>query len=114
MDMVGLVAKRCFCFCAYGQNMIAEKSSGVKKAVVRLMELSNDERTRMLHDSYMRKEWSIQGRERLAREDGEISRAFTIAKNLLDLNLPIDNIVKATGLTHAEITQIKNADFGRV
>ena len=32
-------------------NMIAEKSPQVKKAVVRLMELSNDEKTKMLYES---------------------------------------------------------------
>ena len=87
-------------------DMIAEKSPGVKKAVVRLMELSNDERTRMLHDSYMRKEWSIQGRERLAEKNSMLM----VAKNLLNVGDSVDKIVAVTGLTHAEITQLKNAD----
>jgi len=90
--------------------MVAEKSPQVKKAVVRLMELSNDERTRMLHDSYMRKEWSIQGQKRWAREEGEISKARVIAKNALHMNMSISDIVKLTGLTQAEIEGLKNAD----
>ena len=87
-------------------EMAAEKSPQVKKAVVRLMELSNDERTRMLHDSYMRKEWSIQGQKRWVRND---ERAI-IAKNMLKRNRPVDEIAEDTGLTQAEIEGLKNAD----
>ena len=87
-------------------DMIAERSPQVKKAVVRLMELSNDERTRMLYDSRMKMEWSIQGRERLAEKNSMLA----VAKNAFDMNMSIDDIVKLTGLTHAEIIQLKNAD----
>ena len=90
--------------------MIAEKSPQVKNAVVRLMELSNDERTRMLYDSRMKMEWDIQARERGAHEDGRNEERYAIAKNLLKLDLPFDDISKATGLTHTEIEELKNAD----
>ena len=89
-------------------EMAAEKSPQVKKAVVRLMELSNDERTRMLHDSYMRKEWSIQGQKRWVEKNSML----TVAKNALNMNMNmnIGDIVKLTGLTQAEIEGLKNAD----
>ena len=32
--------------------------------------------------------------------------SLTIAKNMLNLNIPIDNIVKATGLTEKEIKKL--------
>ena len=51
--------------------MIAEKSPQVKKAVVRLMELSNDERTHLLQESLQKKEWDNRARERGARAEGE-------------------------------------------
>ena len=87
-------------------DMIAEKSPQVKNAVVRLMELSNDERTRMLYDSLMRKEWEIQARERMVLKE----QALEIAKNALNMNMDIDDIVKLTGLTSTEIQDLKNAD----
>ena len=87
-------------------EMIAEKSPQVKKAVVRLMELSNDERTRMLYESYQRKEWSIQARERGASDN----RAFSIAKNLLDVGDSVEKIINVTGLTREEIEKLRDAD----
>ena len=49
--------------------MIAEKSPQVRKAVVRLMELSNDERTRLLYESRQKMEWDNQAREHGASND---------------------------------------------
>jgi len=46
-------------------EIIAAKSPQVKKAVVRLMELSNDERTRMLYESRQMMEWD----NKLEKED---------------------------------------------
>ena len=87
-------------------EMIAERSPQVKKAVVRLMELSSDERTRLLYESRQKMEWDNQAREIEASNN----RAFTIAKNLLAMNVPIDAIATATGLTHEEIEVLANAD----
>ena len=87
-------------------EMVSEKSPQVKKAVVRLMELSNDERTRMLHDSYMRKEWSIQGQKRWVEKNSML----TVAKNMLNNAEPLEKIMSYTGLTQAEIEGLKNAD----
>lgn len=80
-------------------DMIAERSPQVKKAVVRLMELSNDERTRMLYESRQKMEWDNQARERGAREKERIA----IAKNLLAMAMPLEKIVAATGLTHEDV-----------
>ena len=80
-------------------DMIAEKSPQVKKAVVRLMELSNDERTRLLYESRQKMEWDNQ-----AREQGAVkTREYEIARNALQKKMPIDDIVDITGLTHEEI-----------
>ena len=88
--------------------MIAEKNPQVKKAVVRLMELSNDERTRMLNDSRIRMLWHIQGREQVAREEGEINMRIAIAKTMLADREPIDKILRYTSLTRAEIAELQN------
>ena len=75
-------------------DMVAKKSPHVKKAVVRLMELSNDERTRLLYESRQKMEWDNQAREHGASND----RAVSIAKNLLAMSMPLDRVVEATGL----------------
>ena len=42
------------------------------------------------------------------REEGEKVKAFEIAKNLISMNLDVDVIIKATGLTSQEITSLKS------
>ena len=86
--------------------MIAERSPQVKKAVVRLMELSSDERTRLLYESRQKMEWDNQAREIEARSEEKIA----IAKKLLKRNRPIEEIVEDTGLTYEEIEALANAD----
>jgi len=83
-------------------EMIAEKSPQVKKAVVRLMELSNDERTRLLYESRQKMEWDNQARERGA--------VLNVAKNLLSVGDPIDKIVSVTGLTREEVEGLQVAN----
>jgi predicted transposase/invertase (TIGR01784 family) len=96
-------------------DMIAEKNTQVKNAVVRLMELSNDERTRLLHESLQKKEWDNRARERLARKEGlaegmaeGVAKGLAegvanVAKNLLKLNRPIEEIMEVTGLSFEEV-----------
>jgi len=80
-------------------EMIAERSPQVKKAVVRLMELSNDERTRLLYESRQKMEWDNQAREYGASNE----RAIAIAIKMLKRNRPIDEIVEDTGLSFDEV-----------
>ena len=87
-------------------EMIAEKNPQVKKAVVRLMELSNDERTRMLYESRQKMEWDNQAREQEARHNGILS----VAKNLIGGNMPLDKIMEATGLTREEVEGLQVAN----
>ena len=42
-----------------------------------------------------------------AREKGEKNGILTVARNMLDLNMNIENIIKATGLTKEEILALK-------
>jgi len=80
-------------------EMLAERSPQVKKAVVRLMELSKDERTRLLYESRQKMEWDNQAREHGASNE----RAITIAKRMMNRNRPINEIVEDTGLTREEV-----------
>ncbi|MCL2748094.1 MAG: Rpn family recombination-promoting nuclease/putative transposase [Oscillospiraceae bacterium] len=80
-------------------NMIAERNPQVAKAVVRLRELSADERTR---DTYERREKAR--RDHAAQTRWAVKqREFAIAKNMMRIGLPIEKIVEVTDLTSEEI-----------
>ena len=87
-------------------DMIAEKSPQVKKAVARLMELSNDERTRLLYESRQKMEWDNRAREQEARDEEK----FGIAKKLLKRNRPVDEIIEDTGLTREEVEGLRDSN----
>jgi predicted transposase/invertase (TIGR01784 family) len=78
-------------------DMIAERNPQIKQAVVRVMELSNDERTRLLMESRQKMEWDIQSRER--------DVAYSIARKMLNNNENINKIIEYTDLTHDEIEE---------
>jgi len=95
-------------------EMIAERSPQVKRAVVRLLELSSDERTRLLYESRQKMEWDNQAREQGARDEGRNEgrneRNIEIAKNLLKMNISIEHIIASTGLTRNEVEKLNNAN----
>jgi len=86
-------------------KMLAEKSQTMEKATLRLMELSADEKARQLYEARLKEQ-----RDSYAREQGAIKQSvIAVAKNLLDMDMPIDKIAMATGLTHEEIKNLQNA-----
>ncbi|MCL2072225.1 MAG: hypothetical protein FWH07_08380, partial [Oscillospiraceae bacterium] len=92
-------------------TMIAERNPQFQPTVVRLRELSADEKARDLyerrekarrdHNMFVRgakQEGIIEG-----RIEGRGERSVEIARNLIAMNMPMWQIEKATGLTHREI-----------
>ena len=80
-------------------TMIAERNPQVEKAVVKLRELSADERTRDLYE-----------RREKARRDIAAEKKWAIkqiAQNLLGMNMTLDQIVTATGLTREEVESLR-------
>ena len=76
-------------------NMLAEKSPVMKKAAIRLKELSADEKARMLYEAREKER-----RDNASREHGAIKQAqLEIAKNLLKRNRPIDEIAEDIGFS---------------
>jgi predicted transposase/invertase (TIGR01784 family) len=55
---------------------------------------------------WMIEEYNAAERERKEFENGELSKALTIAKNLIAMGLEIEAIVKVTGLTLSEIEKL--------
>ncbi len=87
-------------------EMIAEKNPQIRKAVVRLEELSNDERTRLLYESREKMEWDNAARDRAARKETSIA----IAKKMLRRKRPIDEIMEDTGLLREEVESLREVD----
>ena len=80
-------------------DMIAERSPEVKKAAVRLIELSADEKARQLYEAREKER-----RDNRARERGAV---INVARKLLTRNRPIDEIIEDTGLTREEVEGLR-------
>ena len=95
-----------------------------------LMSISQSERERAIYRSRMKFQTDMQsnmataednGRERglaeglvKGRVEGRAERSFEIARNLLKLNLPLDQIVEATGLSIEEAERLRIEEGERV
>jgi predicted transposase/invertase (TIGR01784 family) len=87
-------------------RMVAEKDAGVGQAMAVLMELSEDERTRLLAESREKFLWDQWGREKhqysmgleAGREEGLEKGRRETAKRLKAMGLPVDQTAAATGL----------------
>ena len=78
----------------------------MKKATLRLLELSADEKARQLYEARLKEQ-----RDNYAREKGAVkNREIEIAKSLIKLAMPIEQIATATGLTLTEIEAIHKAN----
>ena len=93
---------------------IAEHDPGVRSACMVLKDLSADEEMR-LQAEMREKAWRDEmdrldgAREQgigIGREQGIDIGKKSVAKNLLRMNIPIDRIIEATGLTHEEISSL--------
>jgi predicted transposase/invertase (TIGR01784 family) len=91
-------------------EMLAQRSPTMRKAVGVLKELSADERTRMLFEKREMARMDFESLNDKARADGSNERAVAIARNLLKMDLPINQIVAATGLTREEIETLRQSE----
>ncbi|MCL2054637.1 MAG: Rpn family recombination-promoting nuclease/putative transposase [Oscillospiraceae bacterium] len=80
-------------------EMVANRNTQISKAVVKLRELSADEKAR---DMYERQEKARRDYE-WALNDELNKQAMTIANGMILDNIPVANIIKYTGLTREEI-----------
>ena len=80
-------------------DMVAQRNPQIHKAVVKLRELSADERAR---DMFERREKGRRDAE--DREKGALKKqAIGIARNAIDMGMGNDAIIKLTGLTLEEV-----------
>ncbi|MDR1579822.1 MAG: hypothetical protein LBS35_05655, partial [Synergistaceae bacterium] len=71
-----------------------------------LMSVSKDERERAVYRSRRMYETDMQSNIATAEDRGEQRKALAIARNLLGMNMPLDQIVTATGLTREEVENL--------
>jgi len=80
-------------------KMLAERSPTMKKASLRLLELSADEKARQLYEARLKEQ-----RDGYARERGAL---FAVAKNMLEDGEPLDKVMKYFNLTLDDIEMLK-------
>jgi predicted transposase/invertase (TIGR01784 family) len=90
--------------------MLPEKNPQLKHAVGKLMELSADERERMIAESRSILQGDIKSlkmeaaaAEAKGRSEGQTEALHAVARNLLRLGIPVEKIIEATGLPIEEI-----------
>jgi hypothetical protein len=68
-------------------------------------EFATQEETMALSEAYLA--WETELKE-TSREEGEMKRATAMARTMLEDNLPLEQIVRFTGLTLAQIQQLRD------
>ena len=112
-DMTG--AEQWSIFFAYGGdrkyvdliNNLCEARSGIKMAEEILSTISRDERERALFRSRRKFEMDMAHNYAVAIDKGREEAAARIARNLLEINLSLEEIEKVTGLTLQEIEELR-------
>ena len=72
-----------------------------------LMSISQDERERAVFRSRRMYQTDQQSNIATAEDRGERRGRIAIARNALQMNIPVTDIVKLTGLTHEEIERLR-------
>ena len=89
--------------------MAEEKNEVIKKARVEMNYLTGEEAERRLQ--WLREKWEMDYNSDMgqAKREGRKEGKIEIVKNLLKLNMPIEQIIKASGLTEKEVQEIKKS-----
>jgi predicted transposase/invertase (TIGR01784 family) len=79
--------------------------------VIKLRELSAEEKAFFLREAREKARrdqiWFEQSAREESREEGEAKARLSLARNLLNMNFPVEKIVEATGLSAAEIETLR-------
>lgn len=96
-------------------NELIDRKEALGMAGEALLTISKDEherakflsRKKFENDLYSNMRTAEIRGENRGREEGSNNRAFNIARNLLDMNMTIDDVVKSTGLSYDEVKDLK-------
>ena len=101
---------------------VAKKDPLIQKAVVRLMELSADEKNRLLYEAREKERMDMEDLKNWERQQGKLEgklegkyegkheEKLNVAKNMMCDGEPFEKIKRYTGLTGEEIESLQNAD----
>ena len=88
---------------------MAEQSESIKKAVVTLRELSEDEKIRLQCEARERYQMDWQSSMRTSREkgrkEGELQNARKVTLALTKRNMPLEEIAQIVGMEEADVRQ---------
>jgi len=91
--------------------MLSQQNPDIKRAAERLADLSADQQARMEYEAHLRYLRDQATQEYGVREEGRVEggrlKTLEIARALLQLAYPLDNIIKATGLSKQEIEALQ-------
>jgi len=94
-------------------NKIIESKEALQMAGNLLMSISQDERERAVFRSRRMFQTDMQSdmatAEDRGRREGETTRTYAIARNMMKRNRPIDDIIEDTGLTREEVENLRNS-----
>ena len=88
--------------------MSTESSSQIKEAVVRYHEFTAEESIRAMYERREKARRDYMSNINWAREQGEYNKARSIAKKLIQIDLPLETIITVTGLTREEVENLRN------
>lgn len=87
-------------------NKVIESEEVLQVAGDLLMNISKDERERAIYRSRRKFQTDLQSDLATAEDRGRRQSAFTIAKNLLSMDMPREQVAAATGLTLKDLESI--------
>jgi predicted transposase/invertase (TIGR01784 family) len=87
-------------------DMLAERNQTIGRAVVKLRELSADERARDMYERREKERRDSAMFMRDAERRGGKQAQFEIARNLINRGRAIDEIIEDTGLTRDEVESL--------
>ena len=88
-------------------DKMAVRNVAFKSAVCKYKKLKADERIRMIAENEEKAWKDRQAELDYAMNEGRYNQKIEIAKNLLDMFIPVDQIKKATGLSKEEIEKLR-------
>ena len=86
---------------------MAVRNVAFESAVCKYKQLTTDERIRMIAENEEKAWKDRQAELDYAMNEGRYNQKIEIAKNLLDMFIPVDQIKKATGLSKEEIEKLR-------
>lgn len=88
-------------------NRVIESEEVLQVAGNLLMSISQNERERAIFRSRRKFQTDLQSDLATAEDRGRVERSFEIARNLLKISLPLEQISIATGLTREEVENLR-------